>query len=74
MSKMSEIHAELTELGYDKIFEIETIINKLDLNIVTQDNIIKNLYSTYMISANAAMMIVGGAKNHSSSKAVKDRE
>ena len=71
MSKMSDVYIDLEEIGYDKLFEIETIINKMELTAKNQDRLLSKLYKQYKITTNAGLMIIAGAKDHKCSKAVR---
>ena len=71
MSVMSSVHLELEELGYDKLFEIETMINKMELTVKNQDRLLSKLYKQYMITTNTGLMIISGARDHKCSKAVR---
>ena len=71
MSVMSNVHIELEELGYDKLFEIEEMINKMELTAKNQDRLLSKLYKQYKITTNAGLMIIAGAKDHKCSKAVR---
>ena len=70
MSRMSDVYINLEELGYDKLFEIETMINKMEMTAKNQDRLLSKLYKTYGITTNTGLMIIGGAKDHKCSKAV----
>ena len=71
MSKMSDISIDLEELGYDKLFEIEEMINKMELTVKNQDRLLSKLYKQYMITTNTGLMIISGARDHKCSKAMR---
>jgi hypothetical protein len=68
---MSEIHAEITELGEDKIYRIEEIINRLRAANIKDDRILMDLYKEYFITTNTGIMLIAGAKEHKYSKMLR---
>lgn len=74
MAKMSEVHAELEELGWYKVNKIEAFIELEKLGGTARSNIIKKLYDMYCITANTAIMLIAGSKEHRCSSMLKDRE
>ena len=67
MSKMSEVHLEITELGYNKVRTIENTVNAYAV-IYTPVFIQEAIAREYHLSRHASIMLEAGAKEHKCSK------
>ena len=74
MSIMGNVSIELAEIGYKRVFYIESIINGLDLTTENRVRILQELYKKYGVTANTALMITSGARTHKCSKMLREEE
>jgi hypothetical protein len=74
MSKMSEVHAELTQLGYVKAYNIESDIINARVNKLSENAILDIIMNRYDISRNTAIMFIGGALKRRCSNMVLEYE
>ena len=71
MSKMSDVNIELTELGYAIVYEAENQADEL-MKKFSHQYVIKYLSDTFHISADTAIMIIGGRKTRHCSNTLLD--
>jgi len=70
MSKMGTVFLELSELGSSVVRIIEDeVIHKVNQN-QEQDEILNFISNKYNLSLGASLIIISGAKNYQSSKAI----
>ena len=67
MSRMSAVHAELSELGYNKVREVENTVNAYSVTY-TPVFIQEAIAREYHLSRHASIMLEAGAKEHKCSK------
>lgn len=67
MSRMGDIYLEITELGYEKVKEIETKCRNTT-SAVRAEELIEMLQKEYGLTSNAAMTLMLGATAYKHSR------
>jgi hypothetical protein len=75
MSKMSAVHQELHEYGYDEVKMIEDYVNELNHAYhyeIPNQILVDSVVTTYKVHPDTAQMIIAGASEFKCSNMLKE--